>query len=209
MADEIINTVPKPTWYNNYYFRSKLEAKWAVFFDSMKIRWTYEPEAFVCEDKSQYTPDFFLSDAIFRNGTKWISGDDFDGKDAVHEKLNPGIYIEIKPISYDTDEHYEKRIVSSGISPLILLVGDPIEAIIDIHSYHNENKNIQLSPGWDNCMIFMYCLKCKTLKFDFDEGNYYDCPICGRSIPYTDPQISNAAEFARNFRFQFYDPRNK
>ena len=35
----------KPTAYNGYLFRSKLEAKWAVFFDALRIPYVYEPEA--------------------------------------------------------------------------------------------------------------------------------------------------------------------
>lgn len=27
----------KPTMYNGYHFRSRLEARWAVFFDAMNI----------------------------------------------------------------------------------------------------------------------------------------------------------------------------
>jgi len=209
MADELLNTTPKPTWYNNYFFRSKLEAKWAVFFDLMKIKWVYEPEPFNCNSGAQYTPDFFLPHAIFRDGLIPIELGDFDGVGATYEKREPGVYIEIKPLSYPGDDEYEKRITSSMTMPLILLVGDPIEAIVNVHSYHSTNRNIQLTPWWDNQMIFMFCLKCRTLKFDFDEGSYYTCPACGSSISYSDVEISHAAEVARNFRFQFYDSRNK
>ena len=34
------------TVYNGYRFRSRLEARWAVFFDAMQIRYEYEPEGF-------------------------------------------------------------------------------------------------------------------------------------------------------------------
>jgi hypothetical protein len=32
------------THYNGYHFRSRLEARWAVFFDECGIRYQYEPE---------------------------------------------------------------------------------------------------------------------------------------------------------------------
>lgn len=117
--------------------------------------------------------------------------------------------IEIKPMSYITDHEYEKRIATGLNKPLILLVGDPIDAIIDTYSYYKSNNNVQLNPPWDNCMVFMFCPKCRTLKFDFDEGNYYYCPSCKYPIPSNNNEISHAAEVARNFRFQFYDLRNK
>lgn len=33
-----------PTWYAGCYFRSRLEARWAVFFDALGIPWNYEPD---------------------------------------------------------------------------------------------------------------------------------------------------------------------
>lgn len=49
------------TRYNGYRFRSRLEARWAVFFDQAGIRYEYEPEGFVL-DGQNYLPDFFLPD---------------------------------------------------------------------------------------------------------------------------------------------------
>ena len=34
------------TKYGGCYFRSRLEARWAVFFDHLGIEWLYEPEGF-------------------------------------------------------------------------------------------------------------------------------------------------------------------
>lgn len=44
-----------PTLYRGMRFRSRLEAKWAVFFDRLGWRWTYEPF-----DLRGYIPDFVL-----------------------------------------------------------------------------------------------------------------------------------------------------
>jgi hypothetical protein len=51
---------PIETIYKGYRFRSRLEARWAVFFDSLKIEWYYEIEGFALSDGSCYLPDFFL-----------------------------------------------------------------------------------------------------------------------------------------------------
>lgn len=51
------------TYYNGYKFRSRLEARWAVFFDSAGIKYQYEPEGFTVDDgykKYFYLPDFYL-----------------------------------------------------------------------------------------------------------------------------------------------------
>lgn len=51
---------PIQTLYRGYLFRSRLEARWAVFFDSLKIKWVYEPEGFHLANGEMYLPDFFL-----------------------------------------------------------------------------------------------------------------------------------------------------
>lgn len=55
------------TYYKGYRFRSRLEARWAVFFDSLKIKWQYEPEGLILSDGTYYLPDFYLpeSDSFF------------------------------------------------------------------------------------------------------------------------------------------------
>lgn len=49
-----------PTKYKGYLFRSRLEARWAVFFDALDIKWEYEKEGFEFEDGTKYLPDFWL-----------------------------------------------------------------------------------------------------------------------------------------------------
>lgn len=69
------------TRYKGYAFRSRLEARWAVFFDHLGIRWDYEPEGFELGNGLRYLPDFWLPDWKI-----WveIKPDDYD--DAAREK---------------------------------------------------------------------------------------------------------------------------
>lgn len=64
--------------YAGTLFRSRLEARWAVFFDELGIRWEFEPEGFYvgfcrcepsddcldgeCINRRRYLPDFLLPD---------------------------------------------------------------------------------------------------------------------------------------------------
>ena len=48
------------TMYNGYKFRSRLEARWAVFFDAAGIPYEYEQEGFELSDGTRYLPDFYL-----------------------------------------------------------------------------------------------------------------------------------------------------
>ncbi len=53
---------PIETYYNGYRFRSRLEARWAVFFDMLGVEYLYETEGFDLND-NWYLPDFKISDA--------------------------------------------------------------------------------------------------------------------------------------------------
>jgi hypothetical protein len=56
------STPPKPieTRYRGYRFRSRLEARWAVFLDALGIEWGYEVEGYHLPDGQMYLPDFWL-----------------------------------------------------------------------------------------------------------------------------------------------------
>jgi len=48
------------TRYKGYRFRSRLEARWAVFFDALDLDWQYEPEG-VSLSVGNYLPDFWIA----------------------------------------------------------------------------------------------------------------------------------------------------
>lgn len=50
------------TRYKGYAFRSRLEARFAVYFDHLGITWDYEPEGFELGNGLRYLPDFWLPD---------------------------------------------------------------------------------------------------------------------------------------------------
>jgi hypothetical protein len=51
---------PIETVYNGYRFRSRLEARWAVYFDTLGIEYEYEKEGFDLGEHGWYLPDFWL-----------------------------------------------------------------------------------------------------------------------------------------------------
>lgn len=63
-------TIPAiQTRYAGHHFRSRLEARWAVFFDACGVKWEYEKEGYDLKDYSEnigdfqlgyYLPDFWL-----------------------------------------------------------------------------------------------------------------------------------------------------
>lgn len=55
--------MPIETIYKNIVFRSRLEARWAIFFEEMGIEYEYEPETFLVPFNGysmKYCPDFVL-----------------------------------------------------------------------------------------------------------------------------------------------------
>ncbi|WBP92179.1 PDDEXK family nuclease [Kitasatospora cathayae] len=71
---------PIETRYAGHHFRSRLEARWAVFFDAIGITWEYEPQGYtVGLDRRPYLPDFWLPDL---HAFVEVKGDEerFDGR---------------------------------------------------------------------------------------------------------------------------------
>lgn len=88
------------TRYSGILFRSRLEARWAVFFDALGIAWEFEAEGYELEDGTQYLPDFWLP------------------------KFSGGVYVEIKPPG---DPFYKSRkFALESPRPIWLCDGDPI-----------------------------------------------------------------------------------
>jgi len=176
-----MNITPKITHYDGYLFRSKLEAKWAVFFNTLKIPYEYEPEAFFCSDGSQYTPDFHLPKSYLRH---------IDGQ---------GFCLEIKALYHNEPKTYLDRIASAlECRRLVLLCGDPFDVINEV----SLPSNLQLSPEWDSDMLPMYCECCEVLKIDYHCRKNHKCPLCG-SVIHSD-RAHKAALIARQYKFTFH-----
>lgn len=100
---------PIETVYSGYRFRSRLEARWAVFFDYARIDYQYEPEGYVLDDGTMYLPDFYLPD--------------FD------------LFVEIKPFKRNNEEERRTwedkcfRFAFNTNQSILLCYGEPAECI--------------------------------------------------------------------------------
>jgi hypothetical protein len=54
---------PIETYYNGYRFRSRLEARVAIFLDCLNMEYLYEPEGIEFPDGTMYLPDFYLPES--------------------------------------------------------------------------------------------------------------------------------------------------
>lgn len=82
------------TEYKGYRFRSRLEARWAVFFDTAGINWEYEPEGFEFNGK-RYLPDFYLPDFDYFFEVKGTVFFDEDLIEEFAEAINKTVLVAI------------------------------------------------------------------------------------------------------------------
>lgn len=119
-----------PTRYAGVQFRSRLEARWAAFFDQMRWRWRYEPF-----DTAGWIPDFVLG-----------------------ENLNDGLLVEVKPIFWvgeklEFGEHaaeIELAIRNSAGHVGLLVCG--LEPIILPLGHETPPYTFSIGPIWETKM---------------------------------------------------------
>jgi len=114
MAIKAINT-----HYDGHYFRSRLEARWAVFFNAIGVTWEYEPEGFNF-DGFNYLPDFWLP--------------------------KEGYYVEVKGGTKDVNVKMLQSLADNTCKPVMLVRNIPHHGCCAAYS-PSTNIKIFLSHG--------------------------------------------------------------
>lgn len=133
---------PIETIYKGYKFRSRLEARWAVFFDACNVKWEYEPEGYDLGNGVYYLPDFLLHDVGIR------SSED--------EGILYDLYVEVKGVMTKEDadkinkfssidyiwykDNNGNELGEADIKNLILIVGNIPENIDDMVDCFYESR---------------------------------------------------------------------
>lgn len=78
------------TLYRGHYFRSKAEARFAVFLDCLGVKWDYEPQGFDLGNGLKYLPDFKIY-----NVEIWDENRDKCNYDTYEPKMLD-IWVEVK-----------------------------------------------------------------------------------------------------------------
>jgi hypothetical protein len=182
---------PIETHYKGYRFRSRLEARWAVFFDALGIKWEYEPEGYDLGEAGWYLPDFWLPQV--------------------------DMWAEVKPKSLTPDE-LTKCVVIAGLTarPCLLLTGVPQNkvypaliadsSIVDYLEYFKQHWQDYRGPGG-------YCLTCWH-DYPNSEGRFYGSPGCDCDTKETGCETcgfddtETAANIARRARFEHGEQPN-
>lgn len=181
------------TRYAGCRFRSRLEARWAVFFDALGITWEYEPQGFELPS-GRYLPDFQLYG---------LGG---DGSPA------ESVWFEVKPpVQGFTKERGDERwhhLAEASNVPLIAAFGlpRPDGDVVWGSSHCDGWMELFCGAGWDNGRAFCTCPTCGRLGITF-EGR--GSRVCGHDpnadkYPNTadDPRILAAYTAARSARFE-------
>ena len=134
------------TEYNGYKFRSRLEAKWAVFLDSIHQEYQYELEGFILNDGKYYLPDFHIEDiGVFLFG---ISEYVYCGKHKffIEVKPTPNMAFDAKQMLYGNFEY-----------PIIITSGDPtgLLCVLNKNGYPMGGHFARDYNG-DNCILLMF-----------------------------------------------------
>lgn len=173
MAIKAIETV-----YNGYRFRSRLEARWAVFFDTLGVRYEYEAQGFdLADGRYWYLPDFWLP--------------------------QQECWVEIKPELPTDDETRAKirHLVHGSGKELFIFTGD-----VWVPQIGQESAWVIRPDGWDLAHWWCECYKCGRLGIKF-EGRADRLPCgCGRpgdrGHNYDSPRLVAAYTAARQSRFE-------
>ena len=103
------------TLHNNILFRSRLEARWAIYFETMGFDYLYEYEGFDLNSAGWYLPDFYLP----------------------HVQM----WGEVKPETFtDTELEKLKALVIFTQKPALMLIGTPEQKPYDAWCFDKWSK---------------------------------------------------------------------
>ncbi len=180
------------TKFDGHHFRSRLEARWAVFFKELEIPTLYGMEGFDLGVAGYYLPDFFLPGIPSRN-----------------YKGQKGIWIEIKPCPPDLT--YRRKLYALAEDTLIsviLLIG-AVSPGCKLDGEWGEEYEEYMPHKWnDGCvtvvndqgMVWCKCDNCGKIKMDWGNGYSY-CYACGGISTAGHPSITAAVSAALSERF--------
>ena len=166
---------PIDTHYNGHLFRSRLEARWAVFFDALGIKYRYEPEGYRLPNGMAYLPDFFLPE------------------------INGGIFAEVKGKIDDASLEKIAQLAAWTEKPVAVLENIPNPGdSADISVYYDEHS---MDMGHEFCQ----CPKCgKTgLQFEARAARNCDCTDNDREYMGLQPQVEAAYDKVRKAKFEY------
>ena len=159
---------PIQTEYKGYKFRSRLEARWAVFFDACGVDWEYEPEGYDLGNGLYYLPDFVLHDVLVL-------------QDHSSYSVIPSLYVEVKGEMSELDLEKIKRF--SSVNPVVVVGYIPYEdewhdLVADMHDGCDFSEqgfwSFRYINGNETLAIFHMQQGNQFCLYDFDNDHNVD-----------------------------------
>lgn len=146
------------TVYNGYRFRSRLEARWAVFLDQIGVPYAYEPEGYEF-DGIRYLPDFKLPKGL-------MACPPVRGADSC---VDTPVWLEIKPQSALDDQVIGKAtgLAKATETPVYVVGGDPFEHAYTVTMWHQDGERVTWCEPW----LWSECPACGAIDLQTDAGN--------------------------------------
>lgn len=168
--------------YRGIPMRSKHEVRWAMFFDLLDWKWSYEPSDFCVKG---YQVDFFLPD--LQNGTFVENKDAYLGKDGVLKPPEKVAIDKLRRLALSTNWHYRYCIIC----------GDPCGPYDEvIHSAVGAYRGAQLSKD-STCNVWWFdCPECGMDLCKPSSG--ITCTICGHDMELDSSRMSRIAVFIQS-----------
>lgn len=170
------------TRYAGCHFRSRLEARWAVFFDYLGIEWQYEPQGFMGAG-GHYLPDFFLPGVFVGDG-------DYD--------RGLGVYVEVKGTDAALRQDGAKIVGGLIGKHGLLILGDvpppPSDGQLVTHSflYLDGETTFHRLAGWKGDSRYM-----ELMGYPF---SYWFGGSANRSLPESASTSARLLTFGCSFK---------
>jgi hypothetical protein len=170
-----------PTFYSGIKFRSRIEARWALFYDEIGVQWEYEKEGFdLGKELGGYVPDFYIHDLDL-----WVE-----------IKGGPPTLTELRKLESIATTRYQPTSVCLFYGPIpSFYVGIEVKETLDLsvvnglalqhdRKVDNENSMVCLSNNKKGAWYPAYWGDCESGKcgyqvaFDPGHGGYPFCQHC-------------------------------
>jgi hypothetical protein len=178
------------TSYKGYLFRSRLEARWAVFLDAVGVKWEYEKQGYDLGKAGFYLPDFWLP----KNGC-WLE---------VKPNRNRESYL--KPFALSEESSKSVIVVSGapgpvggsdspGIALIALWIDDSGGAVVDMHGGFYKVENGVLFFGYGAGRKDLY-------PTSWRRNAWRKIRWANPEAPWESSQVKKALNAARSSRFE-------
>lgn len=152
-----MSVVPKAieTVFDGHRFRSRREARWAVFYRALGVRYEYEPEGFDLGEAGLYLPDFWLPEQ--------------------------NCWIEIKPEAPSNPERSKASALATASGKMVFIFyNDFVCPDVDTNWYVTDSAHAVFpGEGEDHHYLWCQCPTCGKVGIEFDgRSDRLPCKTC-------------------------------